>query len=311
MNVEQILLELSDARELPVAALRAANERRNAVVPAFIAEIERFLATGPDDRSESNPLFYIFHLLGSWREKSAYRPLATVLRAPSNEIDGLLGDFSTETSHRVMASVFDGDPQPLQDIILDSDADQFVRSRMLEALGMLTLRGDLPRNEMAAFLRRCWDELQPRLDCYVWEGWQSAIAMLGLSELKPLVLRAFAAGSIDPFWLTVANFESNLAYAVRHAGALPMRAEREYELFGDTITEMSRYRFGYAAAAQDGSNEDEHSEFGPAESPFDYLAMLRAPVINRRKDIGRNDACPCGSGRKFKKCCLRTPALVD
>jgi len=22
-----------------------------------------------------------------------------------------------------------------------------------------------------------------------------------------------------------------------------------------------------------------------------------------RKDVGRNDACPCGSGRKFKRCC--------
>ena len=27
------------------------------------------------------------------------------------------------------------------------------------------------------------------------------------------------------------------------------------------------------------------------------------------KKIGRNDLCPCGSGRKYKKCCLRpTPA---
>lgn len=23
-----------------------------------------------------------------------------------------------------------------------------------------------------------------------------------------------------------------------------------------------------------------------------------------RKKIGRNDKCPCGSGRKFKKCCI-------
>lgn len=24
----------------------------------------------------------------------------------------------------------------------------------------------------------------------------------------------------------------------------------------------------------------------------------------RRMKIGRNDPCPCGSGRKFKKCCI-------
>jgi len=24
---------------------------------------------------------------------------------------------------------------------------------------------------------------------------------------------------------------------------------------------------------------------------------------NQNKEIGRNDPCPCGSGKKFKKCC--------
>src|SRR3954471_12140918 len=28
------------------------------------------------------------------------------------------------------------------------------------------------------------------------------------------------------------------------------------------------------------------------------------PLINPFKNVGRNDPCPCGSGKKFKKCCL-------
>ncbi|RWC27534.1 MAG: hypothetical protein EOS27_21370 [Mesorhizobium sp.] len=28
------------------------------------------------------------------------------------------------------------------------------------------------------------------------------------------------------------------------------------------------------------------------------------PVTNPLRDVGRNDPCPCGSGKKFKKCCL-------
>lgn len=30
--------------------------------------------------------------------------------------------------------------------------------------------------------------------------------------------------------------------------------------------------------------------------------IIGAPT--RRQSVGRNDPCPCGSGRKFKKCCL-------
>ncbi|MFC1747530.1 UPF0149 family protein [Pseudomonadota bacterium] len=31
---------------------------------------------------------------------------------------------------------------------------------------------------------------------------------------------------------------------------------------------------------------------------------MNAPVLNTDPKIGRNDPCPCGSGKKFKKCCL-------
>jgi preprotein translocase subunit SecA len=32
------------------------------------------------------------------------------------------------------------------------------------------------------------------------------------------------------------------------------------------------------------------------------------PVKKDSKKVGRNDPCPCGSGKKFKKCCANKPA---
>jgi preprotein translocase subunit SecA len=29
------------------------------------------------------------------------------------------------------------------------------------------------------------------------------------------------------------------------------------------------------------------------------------PIRNRQQRVGRNDPCPCGSGKKFKNCCMR------
>ncbi|ARS54461.1 SEC-C metal-binding domain-containing protein [Kushneria konosiri] len=29
---------------------------------------------------------------------------------------------------------------------------------------------------------------------------------------------------------------------------------------------------------------------------------VQKPARNALKDVGRNDPCPCGSGKKFKKC---------
>ena len=37
----------------------------------------------------------------------------------------------------------------------------------------------------------------------------------------------------------------------------------------------------------------------------DPEAVVSATVSNSAPRIGRNEPCPCGSGRKFKQCCLR------
>lgn len=36
----------------------------------------------------------------------------------------------------------------------------------------------------------------------------------------------------------------------------------------------------------------------------DRLKQLPDERVVRRVKIGRNSPCPCGSGRKFKKCCI-------
>ena len=35
------------------------------------------------------------------------------------------------------------------------------------------------------------------------------------------------------------------------------------------------------------------------------LADIKPPVVQqeKQKKIGRNDPCPCGSGKKYKRCC--------
>jgi uncharacterized protein YecA (UPF0149 family) len=45
-------------------------------------------------------------------------------------------------------------------------------------------------------------------------------------------------------------------------------------------------------------SDPENEDVTPA--PITYAEPVRNPLRN----VGRNDPCPCGSGKKFKKCCL-------
>ena len=41
------------------------------------------------------------------------------------------------------------------------------------------------------------------------------------------------------------------------------------------------------------------------ESPTSRQPEQNPPVtLQNKRKVGRNDPCPCGSGKKFKKCCI-------
>jgi SWIM/SEC-C metal-binding protein len=39
------------------------------------------------------------------------------------------------------------------------------------------------------------------------------------------------------------------------------------------------------------------------EDISDLEMALNPPIPMQSEKVGRNDACPCGSGKKYKKCC--------
>jgi uncharacterized protein YchJ len=295
MDEQDIVAALSCEEGLPRAALAAASEQRDRLAPRFIRLIEDYLDLPAPERPEKTPIFFIFHLLGDWREKSAYRSLARLLRLPDKEIGHLLGDAVTSTSNRVIAGVFDGDPQPIFDIILDASADEFTRSRMCEALSYLGLTGQIDHRTLSNFLRDSFATLSPQGPCYVWVGWQMAIAHLGLGELTSLVETAFKRGYIDSWWTRIEHFRRDLVQAETEAGREKWIADGDLTRFGDTIAELSHW-----AAFREPDPEEERRR-QQAVVRHDQGRGLRLPI--RSTKVGRNEPCPCGSGRKNKKCC--------
>jgi hypothetical protein len=117
MEPQAILARLALDEGLPEAAILAARERWDEVAPLLVDLVELYAAGDAATRDVRPAVFWSFHLLGERREQAAYRPLARLLTIDADDLDDLLGDALTETAHRVMAAVFDGDPGPLQAVI--------------------------------------------------------------------------------------------------------------------------------------------------------------------------------------------------
>ena len=290
MDADSIIEAFTVSESLPTQAIAEATARREELLPRFLEELEAFIA-GTEEDEVPTPVFMIFHLLGRWHETRAYRTMARVLAVDSERLGWALGEAEVETVHRVMVNVYDGDPQPLFDIIETGQASEYVRSNMLKALVMLVRQGDLARDTVLDYLRAAPERLKPQGEHFVWYGVQMAVALLGASELAGMVKRLFDRGFVPRSIMSYKHFEEDLA----NNGA-NLVDEELLTPFGDIEQELASWSFSPDLSTFDAAEQ----EMVRAE-----LDRLAGPVVNPYRDVGRNDPCPCGSGKKFKKCCGR------
>jgi hypothetical protein len=178
---------------------------------------------------------------------------------------------------------------------------------MCEALAVTVVQGSFPREEAARFLQAAYSDLGRQKPRVVWVGWQSAIAILALTELVPLVRDAFARGFIPSDEMKFENFERNLRHAIEHPENPYGPMVLETQLWTNTVAEFSKW-----AGFEEQEPETERGETDTLGEDLMYpldrrelrdSAFASETVVKPHRHVGRNDPCPCGSGKRFKKCC--------
>ncbi|GJE60203.1 DUF1186 domain-containing protein [Methylobacterium trifolii] len=270
-----LIADLSRADHLPEKALRAALARPEALAGETLRLLEAAAEGTELSPEEQNLMFWGLHVLAHARDARALPPLLRLLRQDNDTLDLLLGDAVTSTLPRVVASLFDGQTEALFALVLDSTADDYVRHSLLGACVFLTLDRRIGREAMQALLIRFDDAHAAVEGDMAWIGWEEAIAYLGFRDLVPRAEAARRDKRITDEFSDAAWFKDTL----RAAEAKPEDRKR-----------LDHWHHGYL------------------DDPLEQLAWTKEgagqPQRNPFKDVGRNDRCPCGSGRKFKKCCL-------
>lgn len=298
MTPEEIFTALAVPEGFPRAAMIEAGQRREEMIPVFLDLIHRLRRAGPDTVAEDDLAVFLFafYLLGEWRDTRAYRPLAALLRHDSAFLDALLGDAITETTARVIAGLFDGDLSPILTVLDDAKADVFVRCQMIDALATISRshpdRAAEIHASLEAFSGRDIEKPEE-----LWESWAFAVADLGLDHLAPMVAEAYANEWIPPDLSRVEDFQAALREATETGASGWYRQSRNTRPIESAVDELAdwycfsdAYRHKKAARAQNDR----------------WLSDFAGETFQREvPKVGRNDPCPCGSGKKFKKCCLQ------
>lgn len=174
-------------------------------------------------------------------------------------------------------------------MIVDPDLDDLIRGDLLGALAFLTWDKRIDLDRTAAFLKRFDDERLAVAGEFVWSEWEQSISLLGLQALAPRVEAAFSDGRIDKTVGDLDMFRLTLAEAKAAPDDIERFRSRHRGYIEDLAVALEGYSWGEDAEA-DRWNGDVWPAVVPAFNPW--------------RGVGRNDPCPCGSGKKFKKCCL-------
>jgi uncharacterized protein len=296
MDVESAIRAFASAgHDLPREDMRWALDHWDEAAPGLLGVLERF-ADGTD-RSEgaADALFFILHLAGERRETRAFAPLCRLAKE-AGVLETVMGDGVTTTLKRILIGTYDGDLDTLKGVIESAAADEYVRSGALQVLAYLTATGRVAREETEAYLLRLYDGMEPQHEDFVWSGWVLAIALLGLETLSGVVRQAFARGLIDPMVMRYDDFRRDLARALADPERLAGLRHDRLAPLEDAIGELSGWYAFSDAFKRDQGRSAGGLGLAPSAAP--------QPLINPFKNVGRNDPCPCGSGKKFKKCCL-------
>ncbi len=290
MDIEAIRreLELYTGR-FPTNAVRAAIEQRDDMIPVLLDALQEAANAPAELDREPGPMLHMFamYLMAQFREQAAYPLLVKFFSTPGEISLETTGDLVTEDLDRILASVCHNDLQPIKRMIEDSAMNEYVRSACLRTLVVLVAAEKLPRENVVDYFRSLFQSKLERKPEFVWSALVSASCDLYPEELLHDIEQAYDDGLVDLWDIRIEDVQRALAEGKE--AVLDKFRQHRGNLIEDTVAEMH----WWACFTEDTNT-----------SATEYSTATDQSHVKRKK-TGRNDSCPCGSGKKYKKCCLQ------
>ncbi len=305
MDVETTLRALREAdAEVPAQAMGWALDHWDEASPALLPVLTQVSAADGASAEDVSAAFFIAFLAAQKGEVRAHGPLCRIGMS-SELVEELFSDSVCEAYSGLLVSTFGGDLGPIKTLIEFEDGEEFARAEALLALVWLARHGRVEKTDAEAYLEGLFGRLNDVAGSFIWDGLQSAVALLGAEGLAPFVRDAFDKELIDPTSLTYDDFLGDLQHTLDHPAGPVGRAHEHVAPVEDVIEELSGwYGFSEAYRRERAALRQSGEEGLDSDGIDDGSWTTQEPATNPFRDVGRNDPCPCGSGKKFKKCCL-------
>jgi hypothetical protein len=324
LSLDEIIASLTAEYDgtLPEQALRAAQRRREEITPRLIELIRQATAAAragepPDD----NGLLFAIYLLTEFRASEALPAILEAVSLPDGAPHEMFGDCVTEDLARVFAVL--AEPEVVDGVIADGWIDESVRWEAVRCYLFWVRDGAMTRAEAVRRLRGHLRTAIEQQDEEIAGPLACELMNYASPESLQEIREAYRQGIADTGIVTLRNVERTIAEG--DATFEVAMAECPQTDVEDAVEELKGWDAfsGDHPAEFDEWADDERDDDEWDDDEWDDGGILHVnawsgdewddepepqpstTIRNESPRIGRNDPCPCGSGKKHKKCCGR------
>ena len=249
-----------------------------------------------DDDSSGMFITHAIFILGELKAAESMNSVLNVLSQSEEYLEFYFGDFLTELLWEPVYRMISTDLIPLQEFICTSGIYSFSKGVVSDALEQVALHDRSRKDEVVACFRNIFSFfIKSRIEDNVIDSGTIGLLVsscldIGAVELLPEIRRLFELKYVD---LTMAGtFED-----VEKAFGEEEKFNQKRKILGiaERYQDVISTWHGHSVEEQEDEFEDDF---------WEKLSTANTQVARTAAKTGRNDPCPCGSGKKYKKCCL-------
>jgi hypothetical protein len=256
--------------------------------------IARYQYFEQDKNIRDDQNYFLLHAIFILAEKGRADCLPDIFNTLKNGEDFTkfyIGEIKTELLWVAFYKLAYDDVSPLFAFLMEPNIDTFSKTPVNEALEQLyyhhiNLRENIIngyRDLSAFFSANQYNETVT--DTIVVANIVCTMRNIASDKFKEQIKELFENNLVYLRW--TGNFET-LMYRYLKEESKKKDIPDIYEMHEEVISNWAGY-------LEDGEDDNADTD--------DYYEVQK-PIINTGPKIGRNDPCPCGSGKKYKKCCL-------
>jgi len=293
---EQALNEIIADREKYLGQMRAIMQR-------VIDEPDFFIR----EEDYMGHLFAVY-LLSLWRDTESFELIFDAFAG--DRVADIWGESMHEIS-RFIVSTWNGNLKKIIDFIKDKNANQFIRINAYESLISLYFKERITREQLLEITREIVRDCSSHKNKTFFGGIVYECCDFYCPELHEEIRMLFAKELVDESWVCLEDFETDQKDRQCETGARDSSVRQPIEDIHEDMREWSMFLESDENDEDaywdddDWVEDDLNEDYLDEDEDFDEFEPRQVQSKTEKyPGTGRNDPCPCGSGKKYKKCCL-------